>query len=165
MSTPVASIFSLLLVVTGAAKLRRPNETARAIGHFGTPFALPLTLLLGGSEIVVGAIALISGQRTWLLIQAGLYAVFLGWVLMALRMDAPLATCGCLGRDDTPPYWGHVILNSFAVVGSLAAAMVGVPVAVSGMATIANLAIIVVGAGLAFALLDQGARAYGLTDG
>lgn len=162
MPPAVASIFSLLLIITGAAKLRRPDETARSLREIGIPFARPLTLVLAGAEILVGATALATGHQVALLAQALMYSVFLAWVLIALRLDVPMATCGCLGRDDTPPYWGHVLLNSFAVAGSGATALLMASVSLEGLAGLADVAIVLVGAGLAWALLDQGARAHGL---
>jgi hypothetical protein len=162
MPPAVASIFSVLLIATGVAKLHRPDETARALRQVGLPLARPLTLFLGGCEVLVGGAALVSGKPVALMIQAAMYALFLAWVVAALKLDVPLSSCGCIGRDDTPPYWGHVALNSAGIVGSLTVALLAPSLSLEGGALLANLGLVVVGAGIAWALLNQGARAHGL---
>lgn len=162
MPPPAAAIFSLLLILTGIAKLRRPNDTARALRAMSIPLPRVATGLVASVEVVVGTGALVLGSSFLFGAQAVLYAVFLAWVTTALVRDVPIASCGCLGREDTPPYWGHVILNVVAVAASATAAITG-EVPVAGFAELgAFLLVVVVGTGLGWVILDEGARISGL---
>ncbi len=162
MPPPAAAIFSLLLILTGIAKLRSPNDTARALRAMNIPMPRVATGLVASLEVVVGTGALALGSSLLYGVQAGLYAVFLAWVIAALVKEVPMASCGCLGREDTPPYWGHVILNVVAVAASAAAAISGnVPVA-GVPESAAFLLVVVVGTALGWAILDEGARISGL---
>ena len=162
MPPPAAAIFSLLLILTGIAKLRRPNDTARALRSMNIPLPRLTTTLVASGEVVVGTGAMVLGSSLFLGVQAGLYAVFLAWVAAALVKDVPIASCGCLGREDTPPYWGHLILNGIAIAASAAAA-IGGQVSVTGFAEMVALLLIVgTGTTLGWAILDEGARISGL---
>lgn len=162
MPPPAAAIFSLLLILTGIAKLRRPNDTARALRSMSIPVPRLTTALVASGEVVVGTGALVLGSSLFLAAQAGLYAVFLAWVATALVKDVPIASCGCLGRADTPPYWGHVILNGIGVVASAAAAISG-EISVAGFPEMAALLLLVgIGTTLGWIVLDEGARISGL---
>jgi hypothetical protein len=162
MPPPAAAIFSLLLILTGIAKLRRPNDTARALGAMNIPLPRVATGVVATVEVVVGTGALVLGSSLLIGLQAGLYALFLAWVAAALVKDVPIASCGCLGREDTPPYWGHVILNIFAVAASATAAITG-QVPVAGLPELAAfLLVVVVGTSLGWIVLDEGARISGL---
>ncbi len=154
-------MFSLLLVATGAAKLWRPHDTARAIRAVGLPFALALTLLLGVAEIVVGGLALAAPSALAMGAQATLYGAFLVWVVVALRRKVPLASCGCLGRDDTPPYWGHVVIDASAVLVSAVTAVTGslVWVVESGLATATHVILVAAGAWMAWNVIGVAATA------
>lgn len=162
MPPPAAAIFSLLLILTGVAKLRRPNDTARALRSMNTPMPRVTTIVIAVAEVIVGTGALVFGSSLLFVVQAFLYAGFLAWVVSALVKGVPIASCGCLGREDTPPYWGHVILNGIAVAASTAAAISGqIPVA-SFPELAAFLLIMSVGTALAWRILDEGARISGL---
>jgi hypothetical protein len=32
-------------------------------------------------------------------------------VVMALRKGTMIGSCGCFGREETPPHWSHVVLD------------------------------------------------------
>ena len=162
MPPPAAAIFSALLILTGIAKLRRPNDTARALRSMNIPVPRLTTSLVASGEVVVGACALVLGSSLLFAVQAGLYTAFLIWVAAALVKDVPIASCGCLGREDTPPYWGHVILNGIAVVASAAAAISGQMPVASFTEVAALLLIVGVGTTLGWTILDEGARISGL---
>jgi uncharacterized membrane protein YphA (DoxX/SURF4 family) len=158
MPPPAAAIFSLLLIVTGIAKLRRPNDTARALAAMHLPFPGLLTRLVAIAEVAIGVGALVVGTPILFAAQALLYALFLGWVGAALAKGVPIASCGCLGREDTPPYVGHLILNGLGVLASVGAAITGT-VPVDGLLeVIALLLLVAVGTALAWTVLDEGAR-------
>ncbi len=44
-------------------------------------------------------------------------------MLVALLRDAPIASCGCFGKEDTPPSWVHVGVNLVAVVAAAVVAI------------------------------------------
>ena len=161
MLATAAAVFSALLLITGATKLRHPKETARALGELGFPLGLPLTYLLAASEVVVGSWALIRRTGPSLAAQGTLYVAFLFWIGMALRSGVPIRSCGCLGKDDTPPYWGHTLLNATASAVSIGAALTWVGQLTTTW-SIADGVLVVVGAWLAWMVIDQGARTAGL---
>lgn len=162
LGTP-AAVFSLLLVVTGLAKLRRPEETGRALAAFGLPSQRLTGSVVGFVETTLGTAALLIGGATLFMAQGLLYLGFVIWVMAALRHDVPLASCGCLGRPDTPPYWGHVVLDLLAMGVSIGAALqtAGPLPITTSLETLAHIVVVTVGALLAWAVIDHGARAHG----
>ncbi|HJQ77620.1 MAG TPA: MauE/DoxX family redox-associated membrane protein [Acidimicrobiia bacterium] len=155
-----AAIFSLLLVLTGVAKILSPRDVARAIGALGLPTWTPLGVVIGTVEVGVGVGALLVGAGLWA--QGVLYAGFAGWIYLALRREVPLASCGCLGKDDTPPTWAHLVMNLIAVAVSLAAAAAGPVRLIGGLGSIAQLAVVAAGVLLAYIVLTDGARLVGV---
>ena len=156
-------VFAGLLVLTGIAKLVRPTDTARAIRTLGVPGSLTLTYLLAVMEVSIGALVLVTLEPLWFALQAILYASFLLWVVWAIRTDAPLASCGCLGRDDTPPYWGHTLVNALGFAVSLLAATIANTEVVFGesFAVAAQLSVVVAGVLAAWVILGDGAHLHG----
>lgn len=122
LSGPFLAI-SILLVVAGVMKLRRPAFTAGALRALHLPAGESLVRLLGLAEIVVGSGAVVTGARPWAVAVGSFYIGFGIFVLLALRSDAPIATCGCFGSPDTPPSVGHVVLNSVSAGVALLAAI------------------------------------------
>ena len=116
-------IASLLLVVAGAPKVARPDETARALRSIGLPGSPLLVRILAVAEMVIGTYALLLGGRTSALLVAVIYLGFAGFVAIALAKGGVVASCGCFGRDDTPPTWAHLILNLAASGVAFAAAI------------------------------------------
>jgi hypothetical protein len=47
---------------------------------------------------------------------AVLYLGFLVFTWLALRNVLPVQSCGCFGREDTPPSWFHVTFNLIALI-------------------------------------------------
>ena len=112
---------ALVLVLAGAAKLVRPNDTARALRQAGIP-ATPLVVRAGSAvEVAVGVAALATGSRISAALLAASYAAFAVFVGQALVRNLPLATCGCLGEPDTPPTAVHVVLDAALALAALAA--------------------------------------------
>jgi hypothetical protein len=91
-----------------------------------------------------------------------MYAGFAGWIHLALRRDVPLASCGCLGKDDTPPTWAHLVMNLIASGVSVAAATEGPLMILDGIGAVAQVAVIAVGVFLAYIVLTDGARLVGV---
>jgi hypothetical protein len=160
MLATAAAIFSLLLITTGLAKLARPHDVQRALTELGFPRIPGLGLLVGFIEVGVGIGSLLIPE--FLLLQGVLFAVFAAWVVVALRSGLPIASCGCLGRSDTPPTASHVFLNLLAVVVSLGAA-VGDPLSLgAGLELVAQVVVVLAGLFLSYVVLTDLAHLSGV---
>jgi hypothetical protein len=149
------AIAATLLLVGGVLKARRPGDTAHALRALGLPSSIILVRAGGVLEALVGAVALAVGDRVTASLLALSYLGFALFVAQAMRRDAPISSCGCFGRVDTPPSRLHVVLN-------LAAAGVGTAVALqpgAGLPEVLHeqpllgvpfLALVALGASLAF---------------
>lgn len=158
LATP-AAVFSILLIVTGAAKLASPHDVEKALVSLGLPRVPMIGAAIGVVEIVVGSLALFSSTALWA--QGGLYLVFAIWVVMALRADVPLASCGCLGKADTPPSGAHVALNVIGAPVGFGAAL-GRPLELSlDIAGVAQVLVVAVGVFLSYVILTDAARLAG----
>jgi hypothetical protein len=121
------AIAAVLLAVGGAAKAVRPRDTALALSAVGVKFPrlLPgrVVVRVGGAvEAVVGVAALVVGGPVLCALVAASYLAFAGFVVVALRTGAPISSCGCFGKVDTPPSVVHVVLDvAFAGVAAAAA--------------------------------------------
>jgi hypothetical protein len=62
-------------------------------------------LALGIAAVVVGGAAL------WWAVAAS-YLAFGAFVVAALRHGTMIGSCGCFGREETPPHWSHVALDA-----------------------------------------------------
>lgn len=129
----------------------------------GIPRASTVTLTLAGVEIITGVMVLATANPWAIASQALLYTAFLIWVSLALVLDIPMASCGCLGRPDTPPYWGHLVLNG--VGAAVTAGTMFYPPSVQANYSISEIAasatVVAVGVYLAWQIIDSGARAHG----
>lgn len=102
-----------------------PEPTRGALKATGLPSATAVAMTLGVWEIAAGAIALVFGGVIGGGMLALTYLGFAGFVGFALARNLPIQSCGCFGRDDTPPTWLHVAVN-------LTAATAGTWIAVTG---------------------------------
>ncbi len=123
------TIAAALLAIGGALKAVRPNDTAQALAAVRVRVpGVPLRILVragGAAEVVIGIGALVTGNAVFAALVAASYALFAGFVVVALRTNAPISSCGCFGKVDTPPSPVHVVVDvAFALV-ALAAAVVG----------------------------------------
>ena len=154
-----AAVFSVILVVTGVSKMIRPADVDRAIRQLGVKSFPNAGFMLGVLEFGVGVGALFFAPL--LAAQAVIYLAFVVWLAFALRLDVPIASCGCLGRPDTPPTRAHL---GFNVVGMAVSGLaVSSPLSLgSGFEAVAQVSLIAVGAFLAYVLLSDGARLEGV---
>jgi len=160
MFATAAVIFSLLLIITGVAKIVSPHDVEKALAGLGLPRIPYGGAIVGVVEVTVGSAAFFSPMAR--LIQGVLYLVFAVWVFVALRLDVPLASCGCLGRDDTPPSWAHFALNLIGASVTVTAAVGGPGNWTWGLETIAAALVVAVGVFLAYVVLTDGARLAGV---
>jgi len=120
-----------VLVLAGMAKMLTPYATATALRTIGIPKPLLAARTLGLSEVVLCAVAVISGNAVAWLIVAVTYAAFTIFVLWALQSDTAIGSCGCFGQEDTPPTPGHAAFN--AAAATIAALAVFDPVTLSSL--------------------------------
>jgi hypothetical protein len=117
------AIVAALLALGGASKAVQPADTAGALRGLGLPHGAALVRVGGVAELVIGVGALVTGARPFAVLVAVSYAGFAGFVALALRRGAPIGSCGCFGRAETPPSRTHIVVD-------LAATLVAVAVAV-----------------------------------
>ena len=133
----VLPAWAAVLLVAGAAKLRRPDETALALRAVlgGSGDGWRLAVRVGAAtEAVLGATSLLLGGRLAAMAMAAGYAGFAAYVAWARAGRRPLATCGCLGEPDTPPTWTHSLLCLVAAASAaMAAAGTSAPPSVGSM--------------------------------
>jgi hypothetical protein len=117
-----ALVAAALLSLAGAQKLVDPTMTVGALRALRLP-ASPLVVRVGSAaELVLGAAAItIGGAVVWSLVALS-YLAFAGFVLAALRSGTMIGSCGCFGRDETPPHPLHLALDVglAAVAGAMA---------------------------------------------
>jgi hypothetical protein len=123
LSGPVI-VLTALLALAGAFKLRTPAPTAGALRAMHLPGQLWQVRSLGAVEVVLGLAALATGARPLLALTAAAYLAFAAFVAGALASGAPLQSCGCFGKRDTPPTAVHLAANLVAA-GTLLVAAAG----------------------------------------
>ncbi|HEX6946831.1 MAG TPA: MauE/DoxX family redox-associated membrane protein [Acidimicrobiia bacterium] len=111
-----------LLALAGLAKLMEPEYTSGALRATGLPSGIGIVRLLGMAEFMAGVAGLVLGGPL-VAPAAVFYAGFSVFTWQALRRDTPLQSCGCFGREDTPPSTIHLV---FDVVATIALAAVAV---------------------------------------
>jgi hypothetical protein len=79
----------------------------------------------GAFEAVVGLGALLTGGAAFAVLLALSYLGFAAFVAVALRRGAPISSCGCFGKVDTPPSVVHVVIDLVAAGVAAAASVVG----------------------------------------
>ena len=136
----VAGLFaagSLLLAGAGAAKVRRPGDSAVALRAAGLPATPARVRAAALTEVLIGVAALVGPGPVPALLVGASYLAFAAFVAVALRRRLPLASCGCFGRPDTPPSRTHVVLNlaaAGAAIGWALSASASLPATLSQQA-------------------------------
>lgn len=113
-----------LLGLAGAAKVVSPAPTSRALQATRLPSSPGVTRVLGVAEIAAALVGLTLGGAA-ILPAAALYAGFAVFTLGAVRQQTPLQSCGCFGREDTPPSVIHLAYNGVATVALAWVAVAG----------------------------------------
>ena len=104
-------VAAALLVVAGAAKAVDPTMTVGALRALGWPSAPGLVRVGAVTEALVGTLAIVVGGALWWSLVAASYLAFAAFVVLALRAGAMVGSCGCFGREETPPHPIHVALD------------------------------------------------------
>jgi uncharacterized membrane protein YphA (DoxX/SURF4 family) len=111
----VASISLGLLTASGIAKLVDPAPTTGAMKAARLPASRFISYALGLVEVVAAVTALVVGGLA-VIAAALLYLAFAVFTFSAVRKRIPVQSCGCFGRDDTPPNAVHVVYNTIASI-------------------------------------------------
>jgi len=111
----ITTIALVLLAASGVAKALDPNPTRGALKAARLPSSSAAVVLLGLAELLA-VIAGIAIGGPWLAPAAALYLGFTVFTLAAVRGRIPVQSCGCFGREDTPPTWFHVAYNVVATL-------------------------------------------------
>ena len=131
-----------LLVLAGLSKVADPQSLVRALRSVGLALPAGAVRLAAAGEAVLGVVAVLTGGRVAAALVALSYAGFTAFVLLALGRGGVLASCGCFGKQDTPPTRTHAVLT-----GAVAVLAVGVAVRPHG-----SLMTVVDGGGVALLL-------------
>jgi hypothetical protein len=150
LSAPLA-VAAVVLVVAGALKVVDPVPAVGALHQLGLRAGNGSVRAVAVVEVAVGAAALVLAGPVPAALVAISYLAFTGVVIAALRAGTMISSCGCFGRDDTPPDASHVLVN-------LALAAVAAGAAISGSPSPWDA---VVGAGTVEAVLAVGLVALG----
>lgn len=108
-------VFAGLLALGGALKVGAPLATQGALRQSGLPASGLLVRGMGLVELGVGIWAIATGGAPAGIAVAVLYGGFALFVVNALVRELPVASCGCFGREDTPPTWIHVVITGLGV--------------------------------------------------
>ena len=127
--TGLALVAAALLAIAGAQKALDPTMTAGALRALRLPSSPQLVRVGSVAELALGVAAVgLGGPLLWALVALS-YLAFTGFVTLALRQGTMIGSCGCFGREETPPHPSHVALNlGLAAVAAAAGALAPRPV-------------------------------------
>jgi hypothetical protein len=134
-----------LLAVAGAQKVVDPAMTVGALRALRLPSAPLLVRAGAAAELVLGVVAITAGGAVpWGLVAAS-YLAFATFVVLALRRGTMVGSCGCFGREDTPPHPVHVALDLGLAAVAGAAAVLGTGAPVDAVAARPGIGLVIVG--------------------
>lgn len=149
---------ALLLLISGAVKLRHPGDLADTLTTLGLRRgSVRAAQAVAVVEIATAIAVILTGAPVVCLLAACGYAGFTNFLIMALR-DPRIGSCGCGGEHATPATVPHAaVTGGFAVLLLLAAVAGGstplTGVFGAGLAGLTVLGYAAVVAGLAWALM------------
>jgi hypothetical protein len=118
-------LVALVLVVSGAQKVLRPEPAAQAMADAGLPVPRGARrvagIALGVIEAATGLAVFAAPHPAAALWLGAFYLALAGFVVLLRRRDAT-AGCGCFGAASTPPTTAHVVLNVVAALVAVGAA-------------------------------------------
>ena len=115
-------VAAALLALAGAQKLLDPTMTVGGLRALGVRSS-PLLVRAGSTAELMLAAAAVSVDlpQLWFLVAAS-YLAFAVFVTVAMRRGTMIGSCGCFGREDTPPHAVHVVANVALAAAALGAA-------------------------------------------
>lgn len=119
-----ALVAAAMLAFAGAQKLVDPDMAVGAMRSLRLPSSRLLVRVGSAVELLIGVGAItLGGPLLWGAVAVS-YVAFAAFVAAALRSGTMIGSCGCFGREETPPHWSHLVLNvalALAAAGSAAA--------------------------------------------
>ncbi|MFZ6005529.1 MAG: MauE/DoxX family redox-associated membrane protein [Actinomycetota bacterium] len=109
--TGPALLAATLLSLAGAQKLVDPTSAVGALRALGMPSSGAAVRIGSAVELGLGVLAVVLGLPLLWWAVAASYIGFTAFVASALRHGTMIGSCGCFGRDDTPPHRTHIYLN------------------------------------------------------
>jgi hypothetical protein len=116
-------VTTALLGGAGALKVVRPAPTAGALRQIGLPVPTAAVRIAAAAELGIATAAMVDGSRPFAALVAVSYLAFAAFVVVALRRDVPLSSCGCFGVEDTPPTPVHLAVNLAAAATAATVAL------------------------------------------
>jgi hypothetical protein len=113
----------VLLALGGAPKTVRPAPALGALRSVGLRVPPATVRVFGAGEAALGIACAIAGTRPLAGLVALSYLGFTGFLIVALRAGGAVSSCGCVGREDTPPTRTHVAVTAI-LAGAAAAAVI-----------------------------------------
>lgn len=164
----VATIALGLLAFSGIAKLADPDPTTGAMRAARLPAAGWISRGLGLIEAVVAVVAVVALGIGGVAVAAAalLYLSFSVFTFAAVRNRIPVQSCGCFGREDTPPSGVHVVFNALSTVALVFLAITTTPPVDWSMPvveTLLYLGFAVIGVAISLLLLTRLPRLRDLT--
>ncbi len=116
-----------LLIASGALKMRHPTSVDPLLALLRVPIPLRRGRVIGFGEALVGVSSVAFASRPGQAAQALFFVIFGLLVAWVLIRRVSLTSCGCAGKNDTPPGTYHVIINFCAALATIAAIKNDVP--------------------------------------
>lgn len=132
---------ALILLVSGAAKLRERQATADAFGALRVDAPSWAPALLAPAELVLGVALLVSPAPLLVVVASATLALLLAYWLVvarALRFEHPVR-CGCFGRLGAHTITGRTLVRNTLLVLAGVLALVGALRGVSVPSALADL--------------------------
>jgi hypothetical protein len=161
----ISTIALVLLAASGVSKALDPTPTRGSLKAARLPSSRAAVLILGVSEVAAAVFGIVVGGSS-LALAAALYLGFSIFTFAAVRGRIPVQSCGCFGRDDTPPSVIHVVYNVSATIALGFLAVTGMPAVPWSEATIdvaMFLGFSLIGGYLSYLLLAQLPRTLSTT--
>jgi hypothetical protein len=124
---PPFFLAACLVVLGGAAKIRRPRAASEALASVHLPSRWWEVRVLGLIEVGLGLWVLLAPGTISALALAALYLAFAGFLTALIVGPVPAPSCGCVGQNTGPPSFLHVGLDLAAAGAAIAAATTTVP--------------------------------------
>jgi hypothetical protein len=113
----IVSAGAVLLVIAGAQKMIDPWPAVAALRQTRVPSHRVLVRAGAAIEIMLASLFLVAGTAVLSIAIAAVYVGFAGFVVIAMRAGVD-GSCGCFGREDTPPSSFHVLANGIVAVSA-----------------------------------------------
>lgn len=162
----ITTIALVLLIASGVSKVLDPNPTRGALKAARLPSSRTAVVVLGVLEIVAAVSGMVAGGL-WVAPAAALYLGFTFFTFAAVRGQIPVQSCGCFGREDTPPTALHIVYNLSATMAFGYLMITGqpaVPWSDPGIEIALFLGYSLIGAYLSYLVLAQLPRTLSITN-